>query len=129
MENRNGMPVLGSPDFPMDQCLKILASDASTTDKKEAMSSIGRKRDIRNKWALMHYTKDNNPEVALQAVRGLLVFRSDPDIKKHLKALCDHPNDMVRDVVRNEASVISISFHSGKYPWQFSSINVSCFQK
>lgn len=100
--NNKATPTLGSADFPMEQCLQILASDASTTDKKEAMSSIGRKRDIRNKWALMHYTEDNNPEVALQAVRGLLVFRNDPDIKRHLKALCDHPNDMVRDVVRHE---------------------------
>ncbi len=109
----NTMPTLGSPDFPMAECLKVLESDASTADKKEAMSSIGRKRDIRNKWALMHYTEDNNPEVALQAVRGLLVFRNDPDIKKHLKRLCDYPNDMVRDVARHQASVLSISFHSG----------------
>ena len=100
--NKNATPTLGSPDFPIELCLQILDSDAPTVDKKEAMSSIGRKRDIRNKWALMHYTEDNNPEVALQAVRGLLVFRNDPDIKKHLKALCDHPNDMVRDVVRHE---------------------------
>ena len=100
--NKNATPSLGSADFPMELCLQILDSDAPTVDKKEAMSSIGRKRDIRNKWALMHYTEDNNPEVALQAVRGLLVFRNDPDIKKHLKALCDHPNDMVRDVVRHE---------------------------
>ena len=98
----NRTPTLGSPDFPMELCLQILDSDAPTVDKKEAMSSIGRKRDIRNKWALMHYTDDNNPEVALQAVRGLLVFRNDPDIKKHLKGLCDHPNDMVRDVARHE---------------------------
>ena len=100
--NNNATPTLGSPDFPMELCLQILDSDAPTVDKKEAMSSIGRKRDIQNKWALMHYTEDNNPEVALQAVRGLLVFRNDPDIKKHLKALCDHPNDMVRDVARHE---------------------------
>ena len=86
----------------MEQCLKILESNASTTEKKEAMSSIGRKRDPKNKWALMHYTEDGNPEVILQAIRGLLVLRNDPDIKNHLKTLCDHPNDMVRDVARKE---------------------------
>ena len=105
MNNRKGnRPPLGSADFPVEQSLVILESNASTADKKEAMSSIGRKRDIGNKWALMHYSEDNNPEVALQAVRGLLVFRNHPDVKKHLKALCDHPNDMVRDVVRNEVN-------------------------
>ena len=100
--NSNTPPTLGSPDFPIEQCLKILESDASTVEKKEAMSSIGRKRDIRNKWALMHYTSDTNPEVVLQAVRGLLALRHDSDIKNHLKSLCTHPNDMVRDVVQNE---------------------------
>lgn len=50
----------------------ILASDeASTSAKKAAMASIGRKRDINNKWALLHYSEHNNPEVALQAIRGL----------------------------------------------------------
>ncbi len=82
--------------------MAILESDASTVEKKAAMSSIGRKRDIKNKWALIHYSGNNNPEVVLQAVRGMLVFRNDPDISSHLKTLCDHPNDMVRDVVRNE---------------------------
>lgn len=103
MDKRDGnKPALGSADFPVEQSLAILESDASTADKKEAMSSIGRKRDIRNKWALMHYSRDDNPEVALQAVRGLLVFRDDLDIERHIRALCDHPNDMVRDVVRQE---------------------------
>ena len=54
MYNRNSnSPKLGSVDFPVEQSLVILASDASTADKKEAMSSIGRKRDLRNKWALV----------------------------------------------------------------------------
>ena len=100
--NKNAMPTLGSPDFPMEECLKILESDASTAEKKEAMSSIGRKRDPSNKWALMHYTEDGNPEVVLQAIRGLLALRNDPDIRDHLKSMCNHPNDMVRDVVRHE---------------------------
>ena len=95
-------PTLGSPDFPIAECLKILESDASTADRKEAMSSIGRKRDIKNKWALMHYTDDGNPEVVLQAIRGLLALRKDPAVMDHLKSMTDHPNDMVRDVVLQE---------------------------
>ena len=104
----NKTPTLGSPNFPTEECLKILDSDASSTaDKKAAMASIGRKRDIRNKWALIHYSQNGNPEVVLQAVRGLLVFRKDPEISRRLKALCDHPNEMVRDVVRYELNGVN----------------------
>lgn len=98
-------PALGSPAFPTADCLAILASDeASTAAKKAAMASIGRKRDIGNKWALLHYSEHRNPEVALQAVRGLLALRrhNDDAIAARLNALCDHPNDMVRDVARHE---------------------------
>ena len=66
------------------------------------MSSIARKRDPALKELLIKYTKDNNPEVALQAIRGLLVFREDPNIKEYLISLGKHPNDMIQDVIHQE---------------------------
>ena len=94
---------LGFADFPVEDSLTILESgEASTVEKKEAMSSIGRKRNPRLKPILFKYTGDRNPEIAMQAIRGLLVFRRDPDVQDYLVALCDHPNDMIRDVVRQE---------------------------
>ena len=93
---------LGYADFPVADSLRILESDASTADKKQAMSSIGRKRDPSLKNILFKYTGDPNPEIVMQAIRGLLVFRSDPMVREFLAAMCDHPNDMIRDVVQQE---------------------------
>ena len=96
---------LGFADFPTEDSLTILESgDASTVEKKQAMASIGRKRDRHLKPILIKYTGDVNPEIAMQAIRGLLVFRRDPDVQAYLAALCDHPNDMIRDVIQQEVN-------------------------
>ncbi len=98
-----GADRLGFADFPLEDSLSILESgDASTVEKKAAMASIGRKRNSHLKPILIKYTGDRNPEIAMQAIRGLLVFRRDPDIREYLVALYNHPNDMIRDVVRQE---------------------------
>ena len=94
---------LGSAQFPLHHSLAILENpDASTTAKKEAMSSVGRKRDPNLIGILIRYTGDPNPEVAMQAIRGLLVFRNDPVVKEYLATMCEHPNDMIRDVAQKE---------------------------
>ncbi len=93
---------LGFADFPLQDSLSILESDASTSDKKKAMASIGRKRDPQLKNILIKYTGSPNPEIAMQAIRGLLVFRKDPAVQIYLETLCEHPNDMIRDVMQQE---------------------------
>lgn len=93
---------LGFADFPLQDSLSILESDASTSDKKKAMASIGRKRDPQLKNILIKYTGSPNPEIAMQAIRGLLVFRKDPMVQIYLETLCEHPNDMIRDVMQQE---------------------------
>ena len=93
---------LGFADFPLQDSLSILESDAATSDKKKAMASIGRKRDPQLKNILIKYTGSANPEIAMQAIRGLLVFRQDPMVKIYLETLCDHSNDMIRDVMQQE---------------------------
>ena len=93
---------LGFPDFPVQESLSILSSDASTADKKRAMASIGRKRDPNLKNILIQYTGDPNPEIAMQAIRGLLVFRKDPIVREYLSSMREHPNDMIRDVIQQE---------------------------
>jgi len=96
-------PRLGSADFPVEHSLEILESDSSSTvEKKEAMSSIGRKRSADMKDILISYTEHPNPEVVLQAIRGLLVFRDDPAVQERLVSLCQHPNDMIQDVAQVE---------------------------
>ena len=93
---------LGFADFPVQHSLRILESDAATLLKREAMSSIGRKRDPQLKAILIKYTADHNPEVAMQAIRGLLVFRNDPIVREYLATMCEHQNDMIREVVQQE---------------------------
>ena len=80
----------------------MLESDASTAEKREAMSSIGRKRDPNLKTILIKYSGHENPEIVMQAIRGLLVFRKDQAVLTYLDQLRNHPNDMIRDVVRQE---------------------------
>ena len=96
-------PRLGSAEYPVEYSIEILESDSSSTaEKKEAMSSIGRKRSADMKDILISYTEHPNPEVVLQAIRGLLVFRDDPVVHEHLVSLCQHPNDMIQDVAQVE---------------------------
>ncbi len=94
--------LLGSAELPLEDCLAVLESGASTAEKREAAASIGRKRDPSLKPILMQYSAHANPEVALQAVRGLLVFRSDPSVVEFLNSLRNHPNDMIQDIVEQE---------------------------
>ena len=95
---------LGHPDFPTDESLSILESDAPSEIRREAMSSIGRKRDPLLKSVLLKYARDPNPEVAMQAIRGLLVFKREPAMLRELETLCDHPNEMIREVVQWEVN-------------------------
>ncbi len=88
--------------FDLHRYVAVLEGEASTNDKREAMSAIGRRRDPALVGLLKQYSEHPNPEIALQAIRGLLVFKRDPTVHSFLQNLKDHPNDMVRDVVVSE---------------------------
>ena len=94
--------LLGKPSCPLDVCLIILEGDYPTRQKREAMSSIGRKRDEDNKPILFRYSENGNPEIAIQAIRGLLPFKKDNDVLELLGRLVTHPNDMIRDIAEIE---------------------------
>ncbi|MCY4224602.1 MAG: HEAT repeat domain-containing protein [Bacteroidetes bacterium] len=89
---------MGRPDCPTEFCIHILENGSSTMEKREALSSIGRKKDVINKPLLFQYAEHQNPEVAMQAIRGLLVFRGDQDVSDLLQKLTSHPNDMIKDL-------------------------------
>ncbi|MCY4308340.1 MAG: DNA methyltransferase [Rhodobacteraceae bacterium] len=101
-EETNFMDLLGSPACSLEHCLTVLNGEYSTNQKKEALSSIGRKRDKENKEILFKFTKHKNPEIVMQATRGLLVFKQDEDVIKLLNDLLQHSNDMIRDVAEIE---------------------------
>ena len=93
---------LGHPDFPLESCLAILRSNTSTEIKREAISSIGRKRNPDLKHLLYKLLQDKNPALVLQAIRGLLVFKDDPETLQQLKRLEEHPNEIIQDVIHVE---------------------------
>lgn len=92
-----------------DFYFNIVNDDKRQKVRKEAVSILGRMRDY--KIALNYLTyllSDNNPEIVLQAIRGLLVFKNDEKIKEILKKLTNHKNEIVKNIIRIEYSKNSI---------------------
>jgi len=82
--------------------VNIVEKDDSSNVRREAISAIGRLRNISNKQILFKYLNDSNPEVVLQAMRGLLVFKEDKEVQTRLKKLGRHPNEIIQDVIKKE---------------------------
>lgn len=76
--------------------------ETDTSVRREIISSIGRQRSVNNKPLLFEFLTDEDPKIVCQAIRGLLVFEKDEDVKEHLKPLINHPNEMVRTVIYKE---------------------------
>jgi DNA modification methylase len=81
---------------------KIATTDTDTNVRREAVSSIGRMRNPKVKKILFDILYDHDPKIICQAIRGLLVFKGDPDVDEHLKPLINHQNEMVRTVIYKE---------------------------
>lgn len=85
------------------QSLSIIArQDPDSMVRREAVSSIGRMRHPQNKAILLEMLNDSDPKIVLQAIRGLLVFKNDKTVEKHLKQLHKHPNEMIQTVIYKE---------------------------
>ena len=82
--------------------VNIVEQDKSSSVRREAVSGIGRLRNISNKQVLFKYLNDSDPEVVMQAMRGLLVFKQDKEVQEKLKKLNSHPNEMIQDVIKKE---------------------------
>ncbi len=81
---------------------QVALKDEDTTVRREAVSSIGRMRDPAGKEILFKILHDKDPKVLSQAIRGLLVFKGDEKVDKHLRELINHPNETVRTVIYKE---------------------------
>ncbi|MBC6414346.1 MAG: HEAT repeat domain-containing protein [Chromatiales bacterium] len=81
---------------------KVAKEDESTEVRREAISSIGRIRDKRILPILIQFLGDADPKVVLQAIRGLLVFKADPQVADELKKCAKHPNEMVQKIIEKE---------------------------
>lgn len=76
--------------------------DDDSIVRREAVSSIGRMRRKENISLLTKLLYDQDPKVVVQAVRGLLVFKEDQEVKERLKFLIGHPNEMVQSAISRE---------------------------
>ena len=95
---------LGKLESPIYlQPLSDLArSEENTLVRRETLSAIGRMRNTNAIPILEHFLKDADAKVVLQAIRGLLVFRDQPDVQKALESLHDHPNEHIRGIILTE---------------------------
>lgn len=77
-------------------------TDSDSTVRKEAVSAIGRMRKNTNISVLLEFTNDHNPEIILQAIRGLLVFKNNIFVKESLMKLKNHPNELITSIIVQE---------------------------
>lgn len=80
----------------------IAKHDQDSMVRREAVSSIGRMRLKQAENILISFLGDDDPKVVLQAIRGLLVFKNDENIKSKLFELQNHPNEMIQSVIKRE---------------------------
>lgn len=82
--------------------IKYASSDESTEVRRESVSAIGRLRSEKAIPALIKLLEDNDPKVVMQAIRGLLVFSQKEEVRKELKKLINHPNELIKEVINKE---------------------------
>ncbi|MDR2191736.1 MAG: HEAT repeat domain-containing protein [Endomicrobium sp.] len=80
----------------------LYKNETDTNVRREIVSSIGRQRNPANKRILVNFLQDKDPKIVCQAIRGLLVFEKDNEVKKYLRPLVNHPNEMVRTIIYKE---------------------------
>jgi DNA modification methylase len=86
----------------LEDFVNIIDYEKSSDVRREAVSAIGRMRNPINKKILIKYLNDSDPEVILQAIRGLLIFKDDNEVKTILIKLLNHPNEMIQEVIKKE---------------------------
>ena len=78
---------------------KAASCDESTEVRREAVSSIGRLKTQTIIPVLFEFLNDDDPKVVLQAIRGLLLFKKDKNVRKQLTSLRNHPNEIIHKVI------------------------------
>lgn len=88
----------------LDVLAKIAMEDPASLVRREATSAIGRARSQQAIPILVRLTRDSDPNIVLQAMRGLLALPADRRITRALNNLQNHPNEMVREIAGAEKS-------------------------
>ena len=96
-------------DSLLDTFFGIVLQDDSTDVRRESTAAIGRLRSEKSIPKLIELLSDDDPEVVMQAARGLLVFTRKRKVNKELKRLVNHPNEQVRELVESEVNRVNQS--------------------
>jgi len=100
----------------LDTFVKFARQDESTEVRRESVSAIGRLRNEKTIPVLIKLLSDEDPKVVMQAIRGLLVFSKNSQVKKELSKLLNHPNELIKEVIGKEINGVSYgSKNSGKH--------------
>ncbi len=100
----------------LDTFVKFAKQDESTEVRRESVSAIGRLRNENTIPVLIKLLSDKDPKVVMQAIRGLLVFSNNGQVKKELSKLINHPNELIKEVIGKEINGVSYgSKNSGKH--------------
>lgn len=91
----------------LDIFVKFAKQDESTEVRREAVSAIGRLRNEKAIPILINLLSDKDPKVVMQAIRGLLVFSNNSQVKKELSKLLNHPNELIKEVINKEINGVS----------------------
>lgn len=86
----------------IDILFRTASCDRSTMVKREAVSSIGRMRSKAAIPFLTEILEDDDPKIICQAIRGLLVFKGDPNVDQVLAGLINHENEIIRTIIYKE---------------------------
>lgn len=84
---------------------KLIRSEESSRVRREIASAIGRIRSEKCIPFLLELLKDKDPNIILQSIRGLLVFKDNKDVLSKIKKLKNHKNEIIRKVIKTEFSV------------------------
>ncbi len=82
--------------------IKFAEQDESTEVRRESVSAIGRLRNEKTIPVLVKFLHDRDPKVVMQAIRGLLIFSNNNEVKEELKKIINHPNELVKEVIEKE---------------------------
>lgn len=82
-------------------------AEKNTLARREGVSAIGRLKTEKAIPVLRQFLTDADPKIILQAVRGLLCFKEHPEVQRYLTPLREHPNELLREHVRQALAPIS----------------------
>lgn len=79
---------------------EIAQRDPDSMVRREAVSAIGRMRTQEGIVYLRHFMNDPDPKVVMQALRGLLVFKGNPDLSSWIEPILNHPNEQIQQIIQ-----------------------------